>query len=489
MSETEIDLFEQALQANDTEPAERIGDIETDRTTGEVDAVETNGKDETARDEDGSIGSSSEDSVESSSSSDSSDDDDDDDDDDNDNDNLAAVIDEGDDDEPAAAGPIKSVHELEEEPALALPEDFAIAENATINEIGTVKSAFEHNIIITASVSGEQRVLKEGSVLCLHDKTLVGPVFEVFGPLQAPLYRVSFDKNNSTSSERFNELKSHIGDKIFYVSPEARWVDTFELKQIKGTDASNGFDEELPEHEQEFSDDEKEMEFKRRKKLAKKRKNNDDDSDAASTQKPASRSKDPLPSSNKSTVTYRSRNIRENRGQNTDHYEAESNGTNSNKRPRNHRPHAEPPVPANPMQFPPNFPNVYNPQFSQPMMYPPQQQSFNNGGFYQPPYPAYPNQQFLQQHGVLQYRQLQQGFVPQQQGFVPQQQFLAPQQNMPPPHMLPQLFPHNGSPLPTPVNTFTSYSNVGNINQQHSPQQGQPNDPNSRGMSEGGRRN
>lgn len=41
----------------------------------------------------------------------------------------------------------------------------------------------------------------------------------------------------------------------------------------KGCDASNFHDEEIPETEQEFSDDEKEREFKKAKKQARKNKN------------------------------------------------------------------------------------------------------------------------------------------------------------------------------------------------------------------------
>ncbi len=40
----------------------------------------------------------------------------------------------------------------------------------------------------------------------------------------------------------------------------------------KGCDASNIYDEELPEHDREFSDDEKEREWKKAKKLKRKQK-------------------------------------------------------------------------------------------------------------------------------------------------------------------------------------------------------------------------
>lgn len=45
----------------------------------------------------------------------------------------------------------------------------------------------------------------------------------------------------------------------------------------KGCDASNIYDEELPEKEREFSDDEKEREFKKAKKNQKKNKQKNKD--------------------------------------------------------------------------------------------------------------------------------------------------------------------------------------------------------------------
>ncbi|SCU85493.1 LADA_0D07844g1_1 [Lachancea dasiensis] len=180
------------------------------------------------------------------------------------------VMDEDDEDEePAAQGPIKSKNELTEEATFEVPENFQITANTPIQEIGIIKSAFDHNIIVQSTASAEQRVLKEQSLLCLHDRQLLGPLCEVFGPLQAPFYRVSFPK---AKSELYQELATKIGQKVFYIAPEAHWQDTFELRRLRGTDASNGFDEELPEDEQEFSDDEKEALHKKIKKQSKKRK-------------------------------------------------------------------------------------------------------------------------------------------------------------------------------------------------------------------------
>ncbi|SCU87711.1 LAFA_0E08372g1_1 [Lachancea sp. 'fantastica'] len=175
--------------------------------------------------------------------------------------------DDGEDDDAAPQGPITSKNELTEEPVFEIPENFELAPNALINEIGVIKSAFDHNIIIQSCSSAEQRVLKENSLLCLQDRQVLGPLCEVFGPLQAPFYRVTFPKSKTELYEKFSQLK---GQKVFYVAPEAHWHDTFELKRMRGTDASNGFDEELPEEEQEFSDDEKEAMHKKSKKQSKK---------------------------------------------------------------------------------------------------------------------------------------------------------------------------------------------------------------------------
>ncbi|CEP61815.1 RNA-binding snoRNP assembly protein LALA0_S04e01332g [Lachancea lanzarotensis] len=180
---------------------------------------------------------------------------------------VPVIDDDGEDEDSAPQGPITSKNELAEEPVFEIPENFELGPNASIHEIGFIKSAFDRNIIIKSCSSAEQRVLKENSLLCLQDRRILGPLCEVFGPLQAPFYRVTFPQSKAELYEEFSLLK---GQKVFYVAPEAHWHDTFELKRMRGTDASNGFDEELPEEEQEFSDDEKEAMHKRNKKQSKK---------------------------------------------------------------------------------------------------------------------------------------------------------------------------------------------------------------------------
>ncbi|SMN18398.1 similar to Saccharomyces cerevisiae YNL124W NAF1 RNA-binding protein required for the assembly of box H/ACA snoRNPs and thus for pre-rRNA processing [Maudiozyma saulgeensis] len=169
-------------------------------------------------------------------------------------------------------GPIRSKNELLEEPVIEIPEDYKVKPNEKIQPLGTIKSIYENNIIVAATISGEQRVLKDGSIFCLENREVIGTLSEVFGPLTNPFYRICFKKEKQEQIE--NLVKDNMGSIVYYVVPEAHWVDTFELKRMKGTDASNGFDEELPESEQEFSDDEKEALFKKMKKDSKNKNKN-----------------------------------------------------------------------------------------------------------------------------------------------------------------------------------------------------------------------
>ena len=56
---------------------------------------------------------------------------------------------------------------------------------------------------------------------------------------------------------------------MYYVVPDSQFLYTDSIKHIKGTDASNCHDEELPEEEQEYSDDEKELAAKLAKRKEK----------------------------------------------------------------------------------------------------------------------------------------------------------------------------------------------------------------------------
>ncbi|GMG39891.1 unnamed protein product [Ambrosiozyma monospora] len=218
--------------------------------------------------------------------SDSSDDDDDDDSDDNDSDSDDSSSDESDADtknkrviedmdSDADEGPIVSKNEIVDEKAPVLPEDFTIAPDEPIQYIGTTTGFVERSVLIKGASSAEFRVLKEGAIFCFEDRTPLGPMFEIFGQLQSPVYRVKFN-----TVEEFEKQKDRKGERVYYVVSKSEFVLTSDIKAIKGSDASAWNDEELPLEQQEFSDDEKEAAAKSAKKKRKnknKKKNNSND--------------------------------------------------------------------------------------------------------------------------------------------------------------------------------------------------------------------
>ncbi|KAI0022460.1 Gar1/Naf1 RNA binding region-domain-containing protein [Xylariomycetidae sp. FL0641] len=211
------------------------------------------------------------------SSSDSSDDSDDSDESDDDQNYAAMGIEEtarmlmeaegGSDDEgdgkargKESGGTLRTKNELPEE---VIPKpDVTITPEMEIVELGTVEHIVEGNtIVVKANTTGEYQVVDIGSVLCLEDRTVVAAVADVIASVIRPFYTARF-----TNEDEINALGLHPGTKVFYPPAHAVFGFTQALRGDKGTDASNWHDEEVGEDEVEFSDDEKEAEYKRMKK-------------------------------------------------------------------------------------------------------------------------------------------------------------------------------------------------------------------------------
>ena len=92
----------------------------------------------------------------------------------------------------------------------------------------------------------------------------LGAVAEIFGPVREPFYVVRLrDAGDADAVAARNPVGRDVfapADRVAFVRPE-------ELSS-RGCDASNVYDEELPDHQQEFSDDE---DAQAAKALAKKR--------------------------------------------------------------------------------------------------------------------------------------------------------------------------------------------------------------------------
>jgi H/ACA ribonucleoprotein complex non-core subunit NAF1 len=162
-------------------------------------------------------------------------------------------------------GQVRTKNEVPEEP-LPKPE-VTISEDMRIEPLGLVQFVVERTIVVQSQTPGEVQALDTGTVLCRADRTVIGVLADTIGNVRSPMYTVGF-----ASEEEIKDLELQVGTEIFYSIDHAKYVFTEELKQVKGTDASNLHDEELPPDEMEFSDDEKEMEYKRQLK-AKKRGN------------------------------------------------------------------------------------------------------------------------------------------------------------------------------------------------------------------------
>ncbi|PWW74587.1 NAF1-domain-containing protein [Tuber magnatum] len=174
------------------------------------------------------------------------------------------------DNSPPVCTPHRTKNEIAEDEAEPDKPNILLTQDMEIKPVGFVKSIVGKLVLIEASDPGHQRVLGEGSVLAFEDRTVLGVVSEVLGRVEMPLYTVRFK-----SPEEIKELGVNVERKVFSVVQHSEFVFTQPLKAIKGSDASNLYDEEVPITEQEFSDDEAEAEFKKSLKEARQEKRGD----------------------------------------------------------------------------------------------------------------------------------------------------------------------------------------------------------------------
>ncbi|CAK4717495.1 hypothetical protein AeNC1_008406 [Aphanomyces euteiches] len=159
--------------------------------------------------------------------------------------------------EQAAAGPLVTAHEVKQlpikKPNVELTPECPIAKMGRILNVNRAENA------ITIQSVPNQLPLDEGSVLCLTNRQVLGCVDEVFGPVSLPLYLIRFE-----TAEDIPEAATLHAD-VFYATEHATYVQP-EKCRVKGSDASNLYDEEPGDDEMEFSDDEAEQSAKRSKR-------------------------------------------------------------------------------------------------------------------------------------------------------------------------------------------------------------------------------
>ncbi|KAI9889748.1 MAG: hypothetical protein M1814_004950 [Vezdaea aestivalis] len=148
--------------------------------------------------------------------------------------------------------------------------DVAISPETKVVELGTVESITESTILIKAATTGEYQVLEEGSVVCNSERQVIGVVADLLGRVQIPRYTVRFNSN-----EEINTFGISLETKIFYPEGDGfiKKVFTAPLRGLKGSDASNVYDEEPAANEVDFSDDEAEQQHKLARKQSKQGRN------------------------------------------------------------------------------------------------------------------------------------------------------------------------------------------------------------------------
>ena len=165
-------------------------------------------------------------------------------------------IKDGESNQPRTANEVKDV--------VITKPDVIVTEDMKITFLGYIDLSAGNIVLIKAATHGEYQVLEAGSVLCKENREVIGAVADTLGKVPEPIYSVAF-----TNEKELKEAELGFGSKVYYVDSHSTFVFTQPLKNLKGTDASNIHDEEVGEDEAEFSDDEKEAEYKRQKKLAK----------------------------------------------------------------------------------------------------------------------------------------------------------------------------------------------------------------------------
>ena len=154
-----------------------------------------------------------------------------------------------------------------------------ISSEDSISLAGSVLSVIEGTIVVRAAPGS--RALNEGSFLVLEDRTIIGAVEDIFGPVQAPLYALRYNPGSAsvTTTEQGGkddglpsvELKLAPDVKLFSVDKLAQFVaeEDFRVKGYDGDVAEEA--EGAPgDVDQQFSDDEAEAMYKRKLKAKRK---------------------------------------------------------------------------------------------------------------------------------------------------------------------------------------------------------------------------
>lgn len=169
---------------------------------------------------------------------------------------------EDNDNEDKATAIPKTEHEID----LEIPpfQSETIDPNIELKILGDITEIVGTTVVVSTPSDTEISVLVEDSPVFNKSHQTVGKVFEVFGKVSNPKYTMKY-----RSVDEMDPDSILVGNTVYFAPQLSTYVFTNKLKAQKFTDASNAFDEELDEKDQEFSDDEKEAAFKKKNKKRK----------------------------------------------------------------------------------------------------------------------------------------------------------------------------------------------------------------------------
>ena len=185
----------------------------------------------------------------------------------------------------------RTKNEIAGRPSLreALDLDLLSSEHGAtdVDEIGVLTAVMqaEGSCVVQGRAGGvgdSGLPLREGSAVCAAAGARfvpVGAVAEIFGPVAAPFYVVSLAQEGELPADA--EKRTRVADAVsglaagalvYSLRSKAAYVSAVEVAQAsrqKGCDASNVYDEEVPEHLRDFSDDEAEAQARQRRRAKK----------------------------------------------------------------------------------------------------------------------------------------------------------------------------------------------------------------------------
>ncbi|KAI0078859.1 NAF1-domain-containing protein, partial [Panus rudis PR-1116 ss-1] len=158
--------------------------------------------------------------------------------------------------------PLRTKNEIPEADVV-IPEVDEVGPLEVLEKVGDIMSIVGQVVIVKGTAShvmnrASEKALDSDTLLVFEDRKVLGYVYETFGPTHQPLYQVKFNQQYPLDPE-----KVKVGREVFHVPARSKFVFVSQIKHLKGSDASNAYDEEPGEDELEFSDDEEEQAYKR----------------------------------------------------------------------------------------------------------------------------------------------------------------------------------------------------------------------------------